>query len=140
MDINTIPFTKHLGIEIKDEGVLSLEPLSHVENHVGSIHASAQFALAETQSGLFLQTLFPQYEEKVLPLLRNASVKYKHPAIKSIYAHAYVDDLAQEKFIEIFEKKGRASITVMVDVSDEDGTITLSGEFTWFIQRIEAER
>ncbi|MCW8838458.1 MAG: DUF4442 domain-containing protein [Thiovulaceae bacterium] len=68
----------------------------YILNHIKTIHASAQFALAETQSGIHLQRLFPELEEKVVPVLRDAQMKYKKPAV--------------EKFKTQFEKKGRGSL------------------------------
>jgi len=136
MDVTQIPFVKHIGIEENEEGILTLEPTVVVQNHIQTIHASAQFALAETQSGLYLQTLFPEYVGEVIPLLRSSSVKYKSPATSALVAHANVDDVVKEKFISLFERKGRGVISVNVELRDENGTITMLGEFTWFTQRI----
>lgn len=61
MEIVEIPFTKHIGLKQENE-TLKLEPLATVKNHIDTIHASAQFALAETQSGLFLELAFPEYK------------------------------------------------------------------------------
>ena len=131
-----IPLATHLGIEEKDEKTLKLECHSHVQNHIGTIHAAAQFALAETQSGHYLTVLFPQYKGKILPLLRSSTVKYKNPASSEIYAEAFAKDEALEKFEAQFLKKGRASIVVDVTVMDEEGVITMQGEVNWFIQKL----
>ena len=136
MDVTQIPFAKHIGIERKEEGTLKLEPTKLVQNHIQTIHASAQFTLAETQSGLFLQLAFPELEGKVVGLLRGASVKYKHPATTSIYAVAKIEENNKEMFLSNIERKGRASIMVQVEVRDEEEVITMQGEFSWFIQRI----
>jgi acyl-coenzyme A thioesterase PaaI-like protein len=136
MQVTNIPFAKHIGIERKEEGTLKLEATDVVQNHIQTIHASAQFALAETQSGLYLQILFPEYKDQVIPLLRGSTVKYKQPATKEIYAVASVDEKSREKFLALFEKKGRASITVMVELRDVDDLITMQGEFTWFMQKL----
>jgi hypothetical protein len=44
------------------------------------LHAGAQFTLAETQSGLYLQTLFPELESQVIAILRESKMRYKKPA------------------------------------------------------------
>ena len=49
-----IEFVKLVGIEQSDNNV-SLAFKKDVLNHLKSIHASAQFTLAETQSGMHLQ-------------------------------------------------------------------------------------
>jgi len=132
MEVTQIPFVKLL--EIKDENEsLSLEYKRDILNHIQTIHASAQFTLAETQSGLFLQELFPHLEGKVVPLLRDATIKYKKPAQKKIYARASVSDENLQKFQELFEKKGRGSVQVDVLVKDIDDVVTAIASFIWFV-------
>jgi len=135
MNIEDIPFAKHVGIERKEEGTLKLKKKELIQNHIQSIHGAAQFTLAETQSGLYLRSLFPEYVGKVLPLLRSSSVKYKHPATTDIYAIAMTSDKAKEKFETQFLSKGRAIIPIEVELRDENNVVTMLGEFTWFVQR-----
>ncbi len=136
MDVTQIPFAKYIGIERKEEGTLQLESSPVVLNHIETIHASAQFALAETQSGLYLQIAFPELADKVVGLLRGATVKYKNPAYTSIYAKASMDDALKEKFLTTLHKKNRASITVTVEVCDSEDVLTMIGEFNWFVQKL----
>jgi len=137
MEILLVPFGEHVGIEKKNDTCLKLLFHKHVENHIGTLHASAQFMLAETQSAYYLESLFPQYRDKIIPLLRSSSVKYKNPATKDIYAIATTSDELLKKFEKQFLRKGRGSITVMVKVIDMDDVVTMVGEFVWFIQKIE---
>jgi len=136
MDVIQIPFAKYICIKYKDEGTLKLEPTEAVQNHIQSIHASAQFTLAETQSGLFLQQEFPELVGKVAGVLRGSSVKYKNPATTSIYATATLVDNAKEKFLSQLERKGRAGISITVELRDENEVITMVGTFDWFIHNI----
>ena len=131
-----IPLVAHLGIKEKDKNILKLERHTDVKNHLGTIHAAAQFALAESQSGYYLESIFPQYKGQVIPLLRSSSVKYKNPASSDIYAVASIKDEALKKFELQFEKKGRSSVMVDVKVLDVDGVVTMQGEFGWFIQKM----
>ena len=137
MDVTQIPFAKHIGIERKEEGTLKLEPTQILQNHIQSIHASAQFALAETQTGLHLQLAFPELVGKVVGLLRGSTVKYKKPATTSIYAVASIDKEVKDTFLNQLKRKGRASIVVHVDVRDEDDVLIMQGDFSWFVQKIE---
>ena len=137
MDVTQIPFAKHIGIERKEEGTLKLEPTDIVKNHIQTIHASAQYALAETQTGLFLQLGFPELEGKVVGLLHGATVKYKNPARTSIYAVASIENEIRDKFLTQFIRKGRASIMVKVEVLDVEDVLTMQGEFTWFVQKLD---
>jgi len=137
MDVTHIPFAKHIGIERKEEGTLKLESTQIVQNHIQSIHASAQFALAETQTGLHLQLTFPELVGKVVGLLRGANVKYKNTAKTSIYAVARIEEDMKEKFLTQIKRKGRAGIVVQVEVLDEEDVLTMQGEFSWFVQTVD---
>lgn len=93
--------------------------------------------MAETQSGLYLRKLFPNYKGKIIPLLRSSSVKFKAPSTSSLWAKASLAGEEQKKFLTQFEKKGRAIVTVDVELRDEENIVTMSGEFVWFIQRVQ---
>jgi len=131
-----VPLVSHLGIERRDEKTLKLVCHSNVQNHIGTIHAAAQFALAEIQSGDYLSGLFPQHKGKFLPLLRSSTVKYRNPASSEIYAEAIAKEADLEKFEAQFLKKGRATISVALKVMDSEGVVTMEGEFNWFVQRV----
>jgi len=136
MDILDIPFVKKVGITQSLNGELELPFNDKTHNHLATMHASAQFTLAETASGEFLQTLFPELVGNVIPVLREATVKFKKPAIKNIIAYPSVSDEAQQKFNEQFSKKGRASISVGVDIKDIEGTVTCVANYNWFVQKM----
>ena len=136
MNVTQIPFVKLLGIE-QNSSNLSLSYKDDMLNHISTIHASAQFTLAETQSGLYLQELFPELEGRVVPVLRDADVKYKKPAKQKIIAYADVSDENVEKFKDQYSKKGRGIITIDVELKDVDGTLTCKASFTWFVQKVE---
>jgi acyl-coenzyme A thioesterase PaaI-like protein len=137
MDVIKIPFVEKVGITTSSTGRLELPFDKSIRNHLETIHASAQFALAETASGEMLQSLFPELVGKVIPVLRDSQIKFKKPAIKTISAYPMVADDVILKFKEQFESKGRSSILVNVEIKDSENLITCSGSFNWFIQRIE---
>ena len=74
MDVREIPFVKLVDIQ-KQDNSLSLSMRIEIENHIKTMHAGAQFTLAETQSGQFLQETFNELEGQVVPILRDASIK-----------------------------------------------------------------
>ena len=135
MKATDIEFVKLVGIK-QSENSVSLAYKKDVLNHIESIHASAQFTLAETQSGLHLQELFPELVGRVIPLLRESRIKYKKPALKSIAAFAKCSDANITKFKEQFSKKSRATLSVSVEVKDSEGVLTSFSEFIWFVQKI----
>lgn len=135
MKVTEIPFIKLLGIK-QEDNTLSLNFNNKILNHVKTIHASAQFTLAETQSGLFLQELFPDLEKEVIAVLRDSQIKFKKPALEKISAYAKVSDDVILKFQEQLKRKNRGTIQVEVEIKDINGLITSQSTFTWFIQKI----
>ena len=135
MNVTEIPLVKHLGIEEK-EGELSLDFKPDVLNHIETIHAAAQYALAETQSGLQLLELFPELEGKVIPILRDAQIKYKKPAQTKIIALASCDAESVEKFKAQFENKGRGTLQIDAQIKDINDAITSQASFTWLVQAL----
>lgn len=137
MKLLEIPFVKKVGIERNSQNQLELSYNPAVYNHLDTIHASAQFTLAETASGEILQSMFPNLVGKVIPVLRDSTVKFKNPAIKSVSAHAFISDEAVEKFNRQFSTKSRALILVDVVLKDNEDTITCTGQFSWFVQAVD---
>ncbi len=139
MNIGEIPFNKFIGIKSGGEegSVLYLEFKANLQNHLGTFHAGAQFALAEACSGYCLQKNFPLLENSVIPVLRKADVKFKKVASSNIQAKAEIKAENKEKFERQFKKKGRASLSVTVDIMTQDGTVVMTGTYDWFIQTIE---
>lgn len=135
MKVTEIPFVKLIGIE-QEKNNLSLRFDFKILNHIKTIHASAQFTLAETQSGLFLQELFPDLENKVIAVLRDSQIKFKKPAVEMITAYSKVSEDIIIKFKEQFTKKNRGTIQIEVDIKDINGLLTSQAVFTWFIQKI----
>ena len=64
MDITEVPFNSFMGIQKAAQseiGQLKLESQPRHENHLGTVHAAAQFAIAEACSGEYLITRFHEY-------------------------------------------------------------------------------
>ena len=136
MDVTKVPFVEKVGIVRESDDILELPYNESMQNHLQTIHAGAQFVLAETASGEALQKLFPDLVGQVVPVLRNSNIKFKKPAKKSITAHPSITDDSVAKFNEQFGKKGRASISVDVEIKDLEGIVTSTGIFIWFVQSI----
>jgi acyl-coenzyme A thioesterase PaaI-like protein len=124
-----VPFAKTIGIE---NSVLKNE--TKVQNHLGSIHAGAQFSFAEAASGKYLSSLFPDMQDDIIPLLRESSIKYKKQAFTQLTSEVFVDEVDLEKFITQYKSKGRSTIVADVVLKDEEGDVTCEGSFKWFVQ------
>lgn len=108
-------------------------------NHVGSVHASVQFALAEAASGeLLLQQLGARgtlVSAGDFAVLRTSSVKFRKPAHGELRAAARFADTDTETLSVELESRGRALVAVLVEVTDTQGVVTMTGQFDWFLQR-----
>lgn len=139
MDITQIPFNKFIEISHSADAtdqVLKLDFKDNMKNHLGTFHASAQFALAEACSGLSLQKHFPHLANSVVPVLRKSDIKFKKPAQSDIQAAASITTESKAQFEQQLEKKGRATIAVPVEIIDQNGTVTMTGTYEWFVQKI----
>ena len=137
MDVLKIPFVEKVGIQKDEQQFLVLEYENSVLNHLETIHAGAQFALAESASGEILQKVFPEYVGKVIPVLRDSKLKFKKPAVKAIKALAQIKEDIVKEFKRNIEQKGRALVNVSVKVQDSEDVVICIGEFTWYVQKLE---
>ena len=139
MKVADIPFNRHIAIRSseKENGVMSLHSSQEMTNHLGTIHASAQYALAEACSGQFMLSRFPEYLEGYVAVLRNAGVKFKKQTKNNIYADASAEDETIQAFKARLDKKHRSILPVRVTIRDEQNNITMQGTFEWYVQRTE---
>lgn len=138
MDVTQIPFNKFIEISYSstDDHVLELGFKDTMKNHIGTFHAGAQFALAEACSGLALQKHFPHLTNAVVPVLRKSDIKFRKPAQSDIQAKANITTETKEIFENQLTKKGHAAITVLVEIIDQNGIITMTGTYEWFVQKL----
>lgn len=102
MKITDLPFNKLIGINGAEDTdyLLSLHDKVDYTNHLGTVHASALFSLAEATSGHFLMLNFPEFDSGLIPVVRQAEVKYKKPAIGQINSTATLFDSTKEEIKE----------------------------------------
>jgi acyl-coenzyme A thioesterase PaaI-like protein len=137
MDATAVPFARLIGLRRNATGQLELPFSAVVHNHLGTVHASAQIALAETASGDLLVHLFPEWVGKVVPIVREARAKFRKPATGTLTAHPAIADELAGQFREQMDKKGHASLTIEVELLNREGEVTCRAAFDWFIQRID---
>ena len=131
-----LPFNSLVGIEIASEPsqLLRLPSGERYLNHLGSVHASAQLALAEASSGEFLLRHFAS-ADGLVPVVRRVEAKFRKPANGSITSSASATPEALAQLDAELSSKGRSLIAIAVELHDASGTHTLSARFEWFIQR-----
>jgi len=135
--VTLLPFNRFLGLEpaAPDSGFLvSLPGLPQYTNHLGTVHASALLAVAEAGSGELLLRHFVDVSGYV-PVVRRLEAKFRKPAASRISARASVAAGEFERLKRDLELKGRAQISVDVEVVDEGGVVVLDAVVEWFIIR-----
>jgi acyl-coenzyme A thioesterase PaaI-like protein len=78
----TLPFNQHIGIQKSEtsDGLLELPAGNQFLNHIGTVHACAQLALAEACSGEFLLQSLSGQLVGILPVVRRVEAKFRKPA------------------------------------------------------------
>ena len=138
MHVTDLPINKALGMQLAAPGSTHLLDLPESPlglNHLGTIHASAQFALAEACSGEFLIQSLGEEAEQVFAVLRASEVKFRKPAHGHLRATARVVTETFASIVEELVGRGRVLVLVDVQIADSNGVTTMSGQFTWFLQK-----
>lgn len=137
--VTELPFNTFLGIQAGSapEALLTLPAGNQYLNHLGTVHASALLSLAEASSGEFLLRHFGS-SSGVVPVVRHIEAKFRKPAHGSISSRANVVPDALAQMQADLTAKGRALVTVTIELHDEAGTHALTASVEWFIQRLPA--
>ena len=134
MNVFELPFTKFIGLALseKDEFLLMLKDQTEYLNHLGTVHASAQFSLAEATSGYFLLNEFHNLTN-IVPVVRKVETKYKKPVQGAVFSRACFIETDRVKIIETLESKKRVLLTVRVSLFDSEEKNVMQSDFEWFI-------
>jgi acyl-coenzyme A thioesterase PaaI-like protein len=137
MNVLNLPFNKILLIKKSEvpDTILMLEDRAKYQNHLGTVHASAQYALAEASSGEILERNFGDWNGAYFPVVRRVEVKYKNPAKGRLFSTGFIDADRAMKAKKELSEKGRTLVDVMVKIVDEGKNITFESTFTWFIAK-----
>jgi len=135
--VTELPFNRFLGIEPAAEPgqLLRLPAGGQYLNHLGTVHASAQLALAEASSGEFLLRALGS-TAGIMPVVRRVEAKFRKPAHGAIASSVTTGEETLSQLRADLAAKGRALIAVAVELHDESGAHTLSAAVEWFITRI----
>ena len=134
-----LAYNRALGLRDAPAGAehlleLPFSPLLH--NHLGTMHAAAQFSLAEAASAECLQRRFGAAAGQVFAVVRGVEVKYRRPATTDLLAYGRPDDATNENLLIELAECGRTNAVILIDLKDRAGTLTFHGKFEWFISRI----
>lgn len=141
MDICKLPYNQMIGLESADgdsDFLVKLSDDPKYGNHLGTVHASALFAVAEAGSGAFLVQQFGEGSGFV-PVVRRVEVKFRKPASGRVAARCVVAPEAIARWSDELESRGRVIAAVPMEVLDEGGTVALSGVVEWFISKASSD-
>jgi acyl-coenzyme A thioesterase PaaI-like protein len=135
--VTTLPFNNFLGIQVASapHKLLQLPAGAQYLNHLGTVHASAQLALAEASSGEFLMREFGT-DSGFVPVVRRLESKFRKPAHGMMTSTVSTSPEMIDRLRSDLASKGRSMISIMVELHDESGTHTLSATVEWFITQI----
>ena len=130
-----IPFHKFLGIQKSDNDIyiLKIEEKEEYLNHLGTIHASVLFALAESTSGEFLLREFKDYKLDVIPVVRKAEIKYSKPGNGQVFSKAEFVDTDVLRIHEELQQNRRVLLKIKVDIINSEIERIMTGVFEWFL-------
>ncbi len=137
MHVTDLAINKVMGMRFAaagDSHILEMPESPLLINHLGGIHAGAQFALAEACSGAFLQRHLDDGQNQVLAVLRTSDVKFRNPAHGCLRASAQFGGESAASLSSQLAVRGRTLASVLVEVSDAQGVVTMSGRYHWFLR------
>ncbi len=139
-----LAFNRALGIVEAPAGAehlleLPVSPL--VQNHLGTIHAAAQFALAEAASAECLRRGYAHLlpATGAMAVVRGVSVKYRRPGNGDLLAYARPDEATHEHLVRDLATRSRMTAAILVELKDRAGQLTFAGQFDWFIGKAGQE-
>ncbi len=112
-----------------------LDNRTEYRNHLDTVHASAQFALAEATSGHFLLNEFSELTD-IVPVVRKVETKYKKPASGVVFSRAKFIDVEKKEILDSLSQKGRTMMKVEVSLFDETDTLIMQSVFEWFVTKL----
>ena len=134
MDITALPFNAHIGIARVGQGdsCLCLKFDDRLTNHLGTLHASALFALAEATSGEFLLQSRGDRTD-IGGVVRRATTKYSRPANGDVFSKVTTPVTEIETAISKVDSRGKSLVDIDVELVDMDSAVIGRFSFTWML-------
>jgi acyl-coenzyme A thioesterase PaaI-like protein len=133
---STVPFAKHLGLELTDVGhgtaTAKLPDEKTNSNHLGAQHAGALFTAGDTASGAAVAGVFGQRILSLRTVVKDAQIQYLKLARGPILANATVTGDAKG-----VDTEGKAIFEVAVSLVDENGDVVAQMTVHWHVSQRE---
>jgi acyl-CoA thioesterase FadM len=113
---------------------VALAVTSHHLNHVGTVHAAAQFGLAEAASGATVVSAFADaLALGLVPLAARAEIAYRKPAQGDLLGVATLASAEQQRIRAEVAERGRSRFTVSVQILDSQGALVSEVTVQWVV-------
>lgn len=136
--IESIPFHAELGIQVinfeSGRAKCKLPFKQSLSNHVGTMHAAAQFAVIEATSGLALMAALEDMIDQCTPLALGAEIAFRAPAHGDCIADASVSIEDVKATRDALFTQDKARVAVQVTLADSNGTISTECTVRWHIR------
>lgn len=134
--LNQVPFNQVLGIQIASLGPEAAEvtmPLAEqLLNHVGTVHAAAQFGLGESAAGAMTLAAFSDVlDAGWVPLVTHAEIHYRQPARGALIATGALSGAEQRRVRAEVDAGGRPRYVVDVQIRDGEETVVATLTIEW---------
>ena len=107
-------------------------------NAVGGSQAAQawyEFVLWRASSGEFLLRHLGDVQSQVFAVPRTSDVKFRKPARGALRGSArFIEGVADSLSAEL-SSRGRALVSVLLEIADPQGVVTMTGQYDWFLQR-----
>jgi uncharacterized protein (TIGR00369 family) len=132
-----VPFAKYVGVELLEvgDGVAKarLEQRPELSNHIGTMHAGALFALAETASGAAVAGMFKDVIGGLRPVAAEATISYLK-LTKGMASCAAATAEPAETLRGRLEAERKAIFDVSVEIFREDGQTVAKMSVRWHVR------
>ena len=136
--LHAIPMNATVGVRITDVGVGwatgECPDTAPYRNHLGTIHAGAQFLLAEAVSGAAFAGAFAAQLAQAVPLIEKLETHYVGRAVGSITARAEIELASIAVAHATYAADGKARLIVKVAVQDAENKDVMRAVAHWYLR------
>ncbi len=133
-----VPFAQHVGAHVSAVDAESAEAILPAAqerlNHVGTVHAVAQFGLGEVASGGLVLAVFSDLmAEGYAPIAAAASISYVRPGRGDLRAVSQFSRADQDMVRAQVAEAGKARFTIPVELFDGAGQTVSEMTVEWVL-------
>ncbi|WP_309570718.1 DUF4442 domain-containing protein [Deinococcus sp.] len=142
--LQAIPMNATVGVRIMDVGIGwatgECPDTAPYRNHLGTIHAGAQFLLAEAVSGAAFAGAFAAQMAQAVPLIERLETHYVGRAKGDITARAEIDPDSVAGAHAAYAADGKARLIMNVTVQDAENKDVMRAVAHWYLRSMASLR